>query len=510
MQDDVAHATPGSGHPSRTPSRNALGESFDSMGSAEAELAQLRKGLASADKFEIGSKVQNSPAVQRVNTPPASYSYAAALGTSLSRSTTPDPQHIARAPSPCHTPIGEGRGTSEKRSTSSNSFHGISSHMRESSDLVAAISGMNLSNGVKNVDNYGKSQIEETIDDPEKYTFDMPGGQSNLSHDSYIKKSEPTHLHGYSAPSELSYSKSSGNDHGIRNSYLQPDMHSNSYPKGSPGPNPNNGGGLLSHYQQVDGANLSYPNYGLSGFPMNSPVPPMMSGHPGNVNMPPLFENAAVASAMAVPLMDSRVMGRNFSSESNFNYDALESQNLGRVRNQMTNSALQAPFLDPVYRQYLRTAEYAAVHNNPAMDMNYMGNAYVDLLQKAYLGSLLSPQKSQYGVSLGGKAGASNLHGFYGNPALGAGLSYPGSPLASPLIPNSPVGPGSPIRHGDVNMLFSPGTRHLAAGGIMGPWNLNTGRVENTFASSLLEEFKSNKARSFELSEIKGHVVEFR
>ncbi|KAK1373718.1 Pumilio-like 2 [Heracleum sosnowskyi] len=509
FQDDVAHATPGSGHPSRTPSRNALGENLDSMGSAEAELAQLRKGFASADNFEIGSKVQNSPAVQRVNTPPASYSYAAALGTSLSRSTTPDPQHIVRAPSPCITPIGEGRGTLEKRSTSSNSFHGISSHMRESSDLVAAISGMNLSNGVKNADTFGKSQIEETVDDPEKYTFDMPGGQNNWRHDSYIKKSEQTHLRGYSTPLELSHSKSSGNDHGIRNSYLQPDMHSNSYPKGSPGPNPNNVGGLLSHYQQIDGANLSYPNYGLSGFPMNSPVPPMMSGHPGNVNMPPLFENAAVASAMAVPLMDSRVMGGNFSPESNFNYDALESQNLGRIRNQMTNSALQAPFLDPVYRQYLRTAEYAAVHNNPSMDVNYMGNAYVDLLQKAYLGSLLSPQKSQYGVSLGGKAGVSNLHGFYGNPALGVGLSYPGSPLASPLIPNSPVGPGSPIRHGDVNMLFSPGTRHLSAGGIMGPWNLNAGRAENTFASSLLEEFKSNKARSFELSDITGHVVEF-
>lgn len=501
MQDDVTRTTPGSGHPSRTPSRNALGENFDSMGSAEAELAQLRKGLASADNFEMGSKVQSSSAVQRVNTPPASYSYAAALGTSLSRSTTPDPQHIARAPSPCLTPIGEGRGTSEKRSTSSNSFHGISSHIREPSDLVAAISGMNLSNGVKNADNY--AQIEETVNDQDKYTFDMPGGQNNVRHQTYINKSESTHLHGYPEPAELSYSKSSGNGHGIRNTSLQADMQSNSYPKGSSGSIPNSGGGLLSHYQQIDGANLSYPNYGLSGFPM-------MSGHPGNVTMPPLFENAAVASAMAVPLMDSRMMGGNYATESNFNYDALESQNLGRIRNQMTNSALQAPFVDPGYRQYLRTAEYAAVHNNPAMDMNYMGNAYVDLLQKAYLGSLLSPQKSQYGISLGGKASASNLHGFYGNPALGVGLSYPGSPLAGPLIPNSPVGPVSPMRHGDVNMRFSPGTGHLAAGGIMGPWHLNTGGVENTFASSLLEEFKSNKARSFELSEITGHVVEFR
>ncbi|WOG95765.1 hypothetical protein DCAR_0415092 [Daucus carota subsp. sativus] len=509
FQDDVARATPGSGHPSRTPSRNALGDNFDSMGSAEAELAQLRKGLASADNFEMSSKVQNLSAVQRASTPPVSYSYAAALGTSLSRSTTPDPQHIARAPSPCLTPIGEGRGTSEKRSKSSNSYNGNSTHIKEPSDLVAGISGMSLSNGGKNADNSVKSQIEETVADQEKYTFDMPGGQNNMMHHSYINKSEPTHLHGYSEPAELSYSKSTGNSHGFHNSSLEADMHSNSYQKGSPGSVPNIGGGLLSHYQQVDPTNLQYPNYGPNGFPMNTPVQPLMSGHLGNVTMPPLFENAAVASAMAVPLMDPRMMGGNFTSESNFNYDALESQNLGRLRNQMTNSALQAPFMDPVYRQYLRTAEYAALHNNPAMDMNYTGNPYVDLLQKAYLGSLLSPQKSQYGASLGGKASASNLHGFYGNPALGIGLSYPGSPLASPLIPNSPVGPGSPIRHGDVNMRFPLGTRHLAAGGIMGPWHLNSGSVENTFASSLLEEFKSNKARSFELLEITGHVVEF-
>ena len=46
--------------------------------------------------------------------------------------------------------------------------------------------------------------------------------------------------------------------------------------------------------------------------------------------------------------------------------------------------------------------------------------------------------------------------------------------------------------------------------GVMGPWHVDTGNIDESFASSLLEEFKSNKTKCFELSEIAGHVVEFR
>ncbi|KAL1817220.1 hypothetical protein DCAR_0521642 [Daucus carota subsp. sativus] len=512
FQDDVGRVTPGSGHPSRTPSRNTFSENFDTLGSAEAELAQLHQGLSSEDNFESALKFQSSSGVKNVNAQPpsTSYSYVAALGTSLSRSTTPDPQHTARAPSPCPTPIGAGRGTAEKRNTSSNSFHGVSSHISEPLDVVASMSDMNLSNGVHNADNYLKTQAEEPTDDQKKYVFDMPGDQSNMKHHSYMNKSEATHIHGSSpSPTELSCSKSGGNGHGVGNPSLQADLHSNFYPEGSPGSVPYNGGGLMPHYQHINGANLSYPNYGINEYSMNSPVQSVMSGHTGNVNMPPLFENAA-AAAMAVPVMDSRIMGGNITSGTNSSYDALELQNLGRIRNQMASSALQAPYVDPLYLQYLRTAEYGAAQaaflNDPTMDINYMSNSYVDLIQKAYLESLVSPQKSQYGVPLGGKTGASNHQGFYGNPAFG--VSYPGSPLSSPVIPNSPVGPGSPMRHGDINMRFTSGMRNLS-GGIMGPWHLNSGNLENSFALSLLEEFKSNKARSFELSEISGHVVEF-
>ncbi|KAK1394218.1 Pumilio-like 2 [Heracleum sosnowskyi] len=519
FQDDLGHVIPTSGHPSRTPSRNAFSESVDTLGLAEADLSQLQQDLASADNIRTSTKVQGSSSLQHGG-PPSSYSYAAALGASLSRSTTPDPQHIARAPSPCPTPIGGGRvGTSERRGINSNSSNNVPSNISEPTDLVSALSGISLSNGVMNGENNLASHIEEIVDDHENCLFNMPSGQNNVDQQSYLKKSELEQLNMPSPQStKLSHSISemhSGDGYGYSNSSSQADLQrtvaTSAYQKGFSDSLFNGGGGFGSNYQDIDGTNSSFSSYGASGYPMNLPMQSMMSNHLGNSNMPPLFENAAAASAMAMPGMDSTMMGGTFPSESHPNYAALESQNLGRIGNQMAGGALQAPFVDPAYLQYLRTTEYAAQAslNDLSVDNNYLNNSYVDLLQKAYLGSLLSPQKSQYGMPLGSNTGGSGHHGYYGNPAYGLGLSYPGSPLASPVLPHSPVGPGSPIRHGDVNKRFHSGMRNLAGGGVMGAWHLDAGNMEHSFASSLLEEFKSNKTRCFELLEITGHVVEF-
>ncbi|KAI8559245.1 hypothetical protein RHMOL_Rhmol04G0157500 [Rhododendron molle] len=57
--------------------------------------------------------------------------------------------------------------------------------------------------------------------------------------------------------------------------------------------------------------------------------------------------------------------------------------------------------------------------------------------------------------------------------------------------------------------MASPGMDSRMLGGGL-PFESNTGsNAEDSFASSLLEEFKGNKAKYFELSDIAGHVVEF-
>ncbi|GFP97365.1 pumilio homolog 2 [Phtheirospermum japonicum] len=507
FQDDMNRVgSPASGHPSRPASRNAFDDNSSTMGSVENELAHLRRDLTSSDPIRSNAQnIQSSSAAQHAGTP-SSYSYAAALGGTLSRSTTPDPQLIARAPSPCPTPIGGGRsGNSEKRNINSpSSFNAVSN---ESADLVAALSGMNLSNGgIMDEENHLPSRVEPDAD--KNYLFNLHGGQNNTRHQTYMKNNENVqfNMSSSSQPGKLMMPSDSGSNNGggpdhSNNSSLHAELQKNSVPSNNmylKGSAVNGRGGSVSQYQHLDSPNSSFSNYGLSGYPM-SPI----SGQLGNSNLPPLFENAAVASAMGVPGMDSRMLGGSSLGAVTVEH------NLNRMGSQMAGNT---QFVDPLYLQYMRTAEYAAAAaqvaalNDPSVDRNYMGNnAYTDLLQKAYLGNLLS-QKTQYGVPMGGKTGTSSPHGYYANPSFGIGLSYPGSPLASPVLQSSAGGPVSPMRHGEFNMRYPGGMRNVA-GSVIGPWHLDN--MDNTFASSLLEEFKSNKTKCFELSEIAGHVVEF-
>ncbi|KAL8531425.1 hypothetical protein ACS0TY_008139 [Phlomoides rotata] len=469
FQDDLNHTTLISGHPSRPASRNAFDENASSaLGLAEAELAHLY-GVTSSEAAHSTSNIQTSSGAPGA---PTSYSYAAALGASLSRSSTPDPQRIARAPSPCPTPIGGGRaGNSEKNNiNSASSFNGVPPHSNESADLVAALSGMNLSNGI--VDD-----IEPNPVDHKNYFFNRQGGQNNVNQQTYMKRHELGQFHTSSVPQtgKITAPDSGANYGGV--------SHFGS-----------GGGSPFLQYQHLDSPNASFSNYGLSDYPM-SPI----SGQLGRSNLPPLFENAA--SAMATSGIDSRMFGG-----SSFGA-VVGDQDLSRLGNQMAGSMLQAPYVDP-YLQYLAASEYTAAQvaalSDSSVDRNYVGNSYIDLLQQAYYGNLLSPQKSQYGLPLGSKNGSSNPHGFYSNPTMGIGLSYPGSPLSSPVIPSG--GPGSPMRLGEYGARFPVGMQNVA-GSVIGPWHLDT--MGNGFASSLLEEFKSNKTRCFELSDISGHVVEF-
>ncbi|XP_078428290.1 pumilio homolog 1-like [Wolffia australiana] len=212
------------------------------------------------------------------------------------------------------------------------------------------------------------------------------------------------------------------------------------------------------------------------------------------------FAGLALNPAFA-PMMGSNLVGDHFH------------QNLGRIGSFNDASQLQMPAVDPMYLQYVRMSEYAAqvaaTYGGSSLDKGYMNSSYLDAIgqqnmQKAYLGSLLSTQK-QYGMPFQGNKLGSLNHGYYGN----SGFAFGGSPLTSPIIPGSPVGGGSPHRPGDRNSRFPSGMRNLG-GGVLGSWRSDVGGgFDEGFASSLLEEFKSNKTKCFELSEITGHVVEF-
>ncbi|KAJ9175746.1 hypothetical protein P3X46_014270 [Hevea brasiliensis] len=469
IQDDMDHAYPISRHPSRPASRNAYD---DNVETSESQFAQLHD-LASAEALRSVSNKQGIPVVPNVGAT-AHHSYASALGASLSRSSTPDPQLVARAPSPRIPPIGGGRVNSmDKREVSGpNSFKGVSSSLDESAEFVAALSGLNLS--PVDVENHSRSQSEHNIDDHHDL-YNLHGDQNHVKQQSFLNKS---------------------------NSYA------NSL-KGPSTPAFNGRGGSPSDLQSADNMNSPFSSYGLSGYSVNPSSPSMMGSHLGSGSLLPLFENVAAASAVGGTGLDSRALS---ALGPNFMATTAELQNLSRVGNRSAGNALQMPLMDPLYLQYLRSNEYAAAQlgalNEPCIDREYLGNSYLDLLQKAYLGTLLSPQKSPYGVPYLGKSGSLNQN-YYGNPAFGLGMSYSGSPIGGPLLPNSPIGSGSPVRHSERNMRFTTGMRNLS-GGVMGSWHSESGgNLDESFPSSLLDEFKSSKTKCFELSEITGHVVEF-
>lgn len=515
MQDDINHAKTVSRQPSRPASRNAF---EDGVESSDNQYSHMHHELGSRDAMRSGGNMQGMSAVQNIGSS-ASHTYASALGATLSRSTTPDPQLVARAPSPRIPTAGGGRATPiDRRSVNGqNSFNGVPPNLGESDDLVTALSGMNLSSGVMDEEKHARSQIQHEIDN--HHLFNMQNDQNHTSQKSYLNKSDSGHLHShsFSQSAKGSYqniNKSSGVGMDLNSSSLMPDEQefnktavssANSFFRGPSTQNHNGRGSSSSHYHNVDNSNSTYPNYGLSGYAV-SPTSPSMIGSPmGSGTLPPLFENAAAASAMGG--LDSGAFGGGLALGPSMMAVAAELQNVGRVGNHV-------PLVDPLYLQYLRSNEYAAAQaaalSEATMDREGMGNTYMDLygLQKAYLDALL-PQKSQYGVPYMGKSGSLN-QGYYGNPGYGLGMSYPGSPLAGTLLPNSPVGSGSPVRHSERNLRFSSGMRNMA-GGLMGGWHVEAGgNLDENFPSSLLDEFKSNKTKCFELAEIAGHVVEFR
>ncbi|GAV91535.1 PUF domain-containing protein/NABP domain-containing protein [Cephalotus follicularis] len=493
IQDDMNHAAPVSRHSSRPASRNAFNDGVETL---ENQFCNPHRDLATIDTLRSGAIKQGMTMGAS-----GSHTYASALGASLSRSATPDPQLVARAPSPL-IPLVAGRTSSMDKInvSSTNSFNGISASLSESTELAAALSGLNLSaNGMVDEENHSRTEPQHEMDDHHNL-FHLQGNQNYMKQNSYLNKSESGHFQLHSGPqsakgSFLNMGKSSRVGMDINNSSL----------KGPSTPTLNEGVGSLSHLQNVNNLNSPFANYGLSGFAMNPSSPPMMGSQLGGNNLPPLFENAAAASAMGGIGLDSRALGGGLALGPNMMAAAADLLNLNTVGNQV-------PLMDPLYLQYLRSNELAAAQlaslNDPTMDREYINNSYMDLLQKAYLGALLSPQKAHYGTPYLGKSGGMN-HNYFGNPAYGLGVSYAGSPLAGQLIANSPIGSGGPVRHNERNMSFSLGMRNLS-GGVMGAWHSEaSGNLDESFASTLLDEFKSNKTKCFELSEIAGHVVEF-
>ncbi|XP_042512338.1 pumilio homolog 4-like isoform X2 [Macadamia integrifolia] len=443
LQEGLAQPTPASGNLSRPVSQSAFDDVVEPMGISDPQLTQLRNGVESVDGLHSGTTAPGLVRVQSFGSS-VSQSFASAVGSSLSRNATPEPQLVGRPPAPGLPPMGGRVSSAEKKVAGSNAFSSISSSMADTADIAATLSGLSMSKNILfDEDSHVQSQLKQDFNNQTNFPCDMPNGHSQSLQHPIVDKPEAVTLTMPAIYKDLAKKNATLTDLNVS---MNLDGQVN-FPKrasSSAGPYakvPSSGSASL------EGSNVHYQNTDL---PSTDFVGYMPRGHSINQRL-------------------------NLAMNDHLDAGSIESQNLSRNGNHV-GSGLQVLGMDPLHLQYLQRTDYAeqaaAILRDPSLGRNYRSSSHADFLgfQKAYLEALILQQKQQYGM---------------------------------PFL----AGAGSPIRQNERVSRF-PSVIRSSMG--MGSWHSdNGGNMEESFASSLLEEFKNNKTRCFELSEIVGHVVEF-
>ncbi|CAN0825668.1 Pumilio homolog 4 [Linum grandiflorum] len=342
-----------------------------------------------------------------------SHSFASAVGSSLSRSTTPEQKLVARSPTPGLPPAAN--RVDKHIAAASN---GYSSGL---SEINAALSGLGLSNS-RHTDQDSVLQTRH---------LDMQAGDHML-----LKLSN-----------------------GVMSSFDGPNVKSS--------------------------AEVRIPKRTSSSANLHSKV--HSSGLGG-------FEGADIRH-QSINIPSSALDGSTMP------------QNLNRLGSQV-GSDLHSPIMDAHYAHYLRRSSDYSTHTSAGSSghqfQNYLGTSQEDLtdIQKAYLELMLSQQKQEYGMPLSRKAAALN-QAYYRDPSYGLGMPYHGNSMGNSDHPS--------VTSRNLQNEFASMMRN-SMGGSVGSWNnSDTGGTaeRRSYGSSLLDEFKNNKTRSFELLDIVGQVVEF-
>ncbi|KAK9033061.1 hypothetical protein V6N11_018099 [Hibiscus sabdariffa] len=257
-------------------------------------------------------------------------------------------------------------------------------------------------------------------------------------------------------------------------------------------------------YADFQPSGLYAPQYNISGYPMNPAfLPPFMGGYPSHAAVSLPFDSTASGSSFNNRYGAST--GENTPNTSDL-------QHLGHFYGHH-GLVLPPSLVDPHHLQYLQHSfgniYGASVQHGHLASTGVSGGQVDPFVQKeasvaAYIGDpkheppingrLIIPSPGKV-ASIGG--------GYYGgHQSMGVIAQYPTSPLASPLMPASPVGGMTLGRRNETR--FPP-----KAGPYSGWQGQRLDSFDDSKRHSFLEELKSSNARKFELSDIFGCIVEF-
>ncbi|KAM7526880.1 hypothetical protein LguiA_016782 [Lonicera macranthoides] len=468
---------------SRPSSHNAFGDVMDNA------------GISVSHRPEVVNETEPTEALHHPRSDPpgfsrgqnlvsgVSHSFESAVGLSLSRSRTPEPHMPMRSSSPGLPPMGSRIFPVEKKNTAgTNALNGFSSSMNEISDVTASLSGLSLSNNHYDKDSLLQSQFQMRLVNHPTLPFDTSNGHRQRLQQQFIDKSISEKLaigtnyidlvHESRLVKDLTGPKLrfDGQVNFPRRTSSSTNLHSKSNSSG---------------FASLEGSNIPFQIENFPGMDFSGHI--ATAGQKLKTSTNPNLDTAAV--------FDSIANGRNLSSSQ-------------------AGSDIHSPVLDPRYIGYLqKISDYSIMHTeafsgDSSRGRNYFGESHghgdSQSLQKAYIETLLAKQKQQYELPLLGKSN----HQYCGNPTFGIGIPYQGNAIANSVTPS--LGSGSSMLQNDRNSRFTSTLRSSIGGGSNMSWHAETEiNMKGSFALSLLEEIKNNKTRSFELSDIVDHVIEF-
>ncbi|CAH1438400.1 unnamed protein product [Lactuca virosa] len=403
LQEGLEQPASSSNRISRPASQNAISDVMNMRGVSNSHSSSLcNEKETSQDPSRF--KNMNSSVPQ---------SFAPAVGSSLSRSRTPDTQLVRKAPTPGMPPL-------SKRCIAGGNT------VNEVTDVASSLSGLNLS----------KPRL--------------PDGDNNHSQSSYLDAINDQ---------RLSF------QHQVADNSRKDNL------------------GMHSKYDfHRDNANLPDLSVGKSAID-------------GPVN----FHRRAASSA---DLNSHRNMYEFANLENSRISSALNTAGKGqflRRCNYPPVSNFHSPIMGSRHGQCVVNTHSA---NLPLGCNNFVvshGHEDMQALQKVYLEALLAQHNQQYSSPLFGRSGS--LNHLYGNPTYNHGIPYQGN-----LLENSTR---SAVGSRQLSQQFAPAFRN-SVGGVSGSWNPEGDMsLDRRYVSSLLDELKNNKNKSFELSDVVDHVIEF-
>lgn len=262
-------------------------------------------------------------------------------------------------------------------------------------------------------------------------------------------------------------------------------------------------------YTNMQAPGIYTPQY-VGGYTLNpTAIPQYITAYPPHGAVPLVVDGAS--SSRYTPLTPGVSTGGSISHGAEMVH---ANKYLGQF-----GYPMQPSFGDPYYMQY---------HQQPLMEGYGISGHFDPLAPRASDASQTSPYDSQKrpstgaylddkrildqrtGANINSRKGGSLTPSYFGHmPNMGFAMQYPNSPLPSPAFSGYPEGTlGLPGARNEMKLSPASGRN----GGILSGW-----QGQRSFDSAhdpkivnFLEELKSGKGRRFELSDIIGHIVEFR